>query len=73
MCLAFREQTSKVIFQIRRPICKSAGQSDSGRLVGQFANWPDWQIVRNISKSMETFTEFQSNLRAEGTFSRLER
>ena len=27
-------------FQIGRAICKSAGQ---------FANWPDWQIGRNIS------------------------
>ena len=52
MRLAFKEQTSNVIFQIRRPICKSAGQSDIGRLVDQFANWPDWQIVRNISKSI---------------------
>ena len=35
-------------FQIGRPICKSAGQSVIGRLVSQFANWPDWQIGRNI-------------------------
>ena len=35
-------------FQIGRPICKSAGQSVIGRLASQFANWPDWQIRRNI-------------------------
>ena len=35
-------------FQIGRPICKSAGQSVIGRLVSEFAYWPDWQIGRNI-------------------------
>ena len=37
-------------FQIGRPICKSAGQSEIGRLVSHFENWTDWQIGQPICK-----------------------
>ena len=49
MCLAFKEETSKVIFRFVVPF---ANRLADLRLVGQFANWPDWQIVQNISKSI---------------------
>ena len=49
MCLTLKEQTSSD-FQIGHPICKLAGQSEIGRLVGQFANW---QIGRNKDTGVE--------------------
>ena len=49
MCLAFKEQTSKVIFRFVVPF---ANRLADLRLADRLANWPDWQIVQNISKSI---------------------
>ena len=68
MCLAFKEQTSKVIFRFIVPF---ANRLANLRLADWLANLQIGQICRFFGTYLSPWRHslnFQSNLRAEGTF-----